>query len=236
MSECKMFPWSAIFSLEPKVPGQRTSEELVTNTLMLELGAMVKRTERIRLERACEGRRRHRSNICNSTAAAADYSWLASTPNPQPYQLTPNDLLELQDLCAKVPPAQCGPVIARFRRLVSQMEPEVYELPRLFRSALRDCLEEITGEGGVQNNMLMKQQRSKSLSFVTFRSKFRSGYFSMRSGLRGSRSDLQQVDWLDEDQEDDQEEREKEAIRARVRTRRSRSMPEIAPLEQSAQG
>lgn len=106
-----MFPWSAVFSLEPKVPGQRSTEELVTNTLMLELGAMVKRTERIRLERATEGRRRRRSS-----STTADYSWLASTPTPQPYELTPNDLLELQDLCAKIPPAQCGPLIVRWER------------------------------------------------------------------------------------------------------------------------
>lgn len=120
------------------------------------------------------------------------------------------------------------------------MEPEVYEVPRLFRSALHDCLEELTrGEEGVQQNMLMKQQRSKSLSFVTFRSKFRTGYFSMGSRPRGSRADLQQqVDWSDEEreEEDDGEEQEEEAIRARARKGRSRSMPDIAPLEQSAEG
>lgn len=104
----KMFPWSAVFSLEPKVPGQRSTEELVTNTLMLELGAMVKRTERIRLERATEGRRRRRSS-----SSTADYSWLANNPIPQPYELTPNDLLELQDLCTKIPPVKCGPLIVR---------------------------------------------------------------------------------------------------------------------------
>lgn len=103
-----MFPWSAVFSLEPKVPGQRTAEELVTNTLMLELGAMVKRTERIRLEREAEGRRRRRSS-----SSTVDYSWLASNPTPQPYELTPNDLLELQDLCVKIPPVKCGPLIVR---------------------------------------------------------------------------------------------------------------------------
>ncbi|XP_061541279.1 RD3 domain-containing protein [Phycodurus eques] len=233
-----MFPWSAVFSLEPKVPGQRTSEELVTNTLMLELGAMVKRTERIRLERAAEGQRRRRSSSCSSSSTA-NYSWLANAPNPQPYQLMPNDLLELQELCAKVPPSQCGPVIVRFRRLVSQMEPEVYEVPRLFRSVIRDCLEEMTG-GGVQHSMLMKQQRSKSLSFVTFRSKFRTGYFFGGSGPRGSRGDLeQQVDWSDEEgaeEDDDGGEGEEEAIRARIRKGRSRSMPDITPLEQSAHG
>ncbi|XP_061691789.1 RD3 domain-containing protein [Syngnathoides biaculeatus] len=235
-----MFPWSAVFSLEPKVPGQRTSEELVTNTLMLELGATVKRTERMRLERAAEGQRRRRSGSCSSSSAA-NYGWLANVPSQQPYQLTPNDLLELQELCAKVPPARCGPVIVRFRRLVSQMEPEVYEVPRLFRSVLHDCLEEVTG-GAVEHNAPTKQQRSKSLSLVTFRSKFQTGYFFGGSGPRGSRGDLQQqVDWSDEegredDDDDDGREREEEAIRACVRKGRSRSMPEIAPLEQSAHG
>lgn len=103
-----MFPLSAVFSLKPKVPGQRSTEELVTNTLMLELGAMVKRTERIRLEQATEGRRRRRSS-----SSTADYSWLADKSTPQPYELMPNDLLELQNLCAKVPPVKCGPLIVR---------------------------------------------------------------------------------------------------------------------------
>ncbi|XP_030251611.1 protein RD3 [Sparus aurata] len=220
----KMFPWSAVFSLEPKVPGQRSTEELVTNTLMLELGAMVKRTERIRLERATEGRRRRRSS-----STTADYSWLASTPTPQPYELTPNDLLELQDLCAKIPPAQCGPLIVRFRRVVSQMEPEVHEVPRLFRSVLNDFVDESNAPEEVQETF-EKQQRSKSLSFDTFRSKFRTGQF-FRGSLRGSRGNLQQdLDWSDEEDA----EAEEEAMKARARKGRSRSMPEISPMEQSA--
>ncbi|XP_070818851.1 protein RD3 [Chaetodon trifascialis] len=224
----KMFPWSAVFSLEPKVPGQRSTEELVTNTLMLELGAMVKRTERIRLERATEGRRRRRSS-----SSAADYSWLANTPTPQPYELTPNDLLELQDLCGKIPPAQCGPLIVRFRRLVSQMEPEVHEVPRLFRSVLHDFVDEMNGNEEVQDTVYEKQQRSKSLSFDTFRTKFRTGQFFKGGGTRGSRGNLQQeVDWSDEEDEEGEE----EAIKARARKGRSRSMPEISPMEQSAHG
>ncbi|XP_068182277.1 RD3 domain-containing protein [Antennarius striatus] len=221
-----MFPWSAVFSLEPKVPGQRTTEELVTNTLMLELGAMVKRTERIRLERATEGRRRRRSS-----SSTVDYSWLASVPTPQPYELTPNDLLQLQDLCAKIPPAQCGPLIVRFRRLVSQMEPDVHEVPRLFRSVLHDCVDEMNGNEEVQDTVFEKQQRSKSLSFDTFRTKFRSGQLFKAGGMRGSRGNLQQeVDWSDEDDGEEEE----EAIKARARKGRSRSMPEISPIEQSA--
>lgn len=102
-----MFPWSAVFSLEPKVPGQRTAEELVINTLMLELGAMVKRTERVRLERNTMASRR------KSSSSSVDYSWLASVPVKAPFELTPGDVLELQELCAKIPPGNCGPAISR---------------------------------------------------------------------------------------------------------------------------
>ncbi|CAL8264235.1 unnamed protein product [Lota lota] len=235
-----MFPWSAVFSLEPKVPGRRSSEELVTNTLMLELGAMVKRAERIRLERATEGRRRRRS----SSSSTADYSWLATAPTPAPYELTPSDLLELQELCAKIPPPQCGPLIARFRRLVLQMEPEVQEVARLFRTVLRDCVEEQAGEDApdAQAPIFEKQHRSKSLSFVHFRSRFRTGHLFRGGALGGSRGNLEQsMEWSDEEEEEPMEEDigrvEDTRLRAQAaRKSRSRSMPEISPIEQSVRG
>ncbi|CAL8356764.1 unnamed protein product [Merluccius merluccius] len=234
-----MFPWSAVFSLEPKVPGRRSSEELVTNTLMLELGAMVKRTKRIHLERATECRRRR-----SSSSSAADYSWLATAPSPAPYELTPGDLLELQELCAKIPPSQCGPLIVRFRQLVFQMEPEVQEVARLFRTVLRDCVEEQAGEDAsdAQAHVFEKQHRSKSLSFVSFRSRFRTGHFFKGSAVGGSRGNLEQpMEWSDEEEEEEMEEdigaKEDARLRARAaRKGRSRSMPEISPVEQSVHG
>ncbi|XP_028815951.1 protein RD3-like [Denticeps clupeoides] len=217
-----MFPWSAVFSLEPKVPGQRTSEELVTNTLMLELGAMVKRTERIRLERATEVRRRRGS---------ADYSWLAGPPAKMSYELTPGDVLELQDLCAKIPPAMCGPAIVRFRKMVTEFEPEVHEVPRLFRTVLRNCLDELEGEDEIRSRAnRWDKQRSQSLSFVTFRSRFRSAKAGGR-GLGGSRSNLPEEAWLDEEED----EPEKVAEMRGSKRGRSRSMPEITPIEQRVQ-
>ncbi|XP_042626612.1 protein RD3-like isoform X1 [Cyprinus carpio] len=220
-----MFPWSVVFSLEPKVPGQRTPEELVTNTLMLELGAMVKRTERIRLEKAAATRRRRSSS-------SADYSWLAGPQPHVPYELTPGDVLELQDLCAQVPPQQCGPVIVRFRKLVSEFEPEVQEVPKLFRGVLRNCLDELQGDAELQDRAnRWEKQRSKSLSFVTFRSKFRT-LNRGKGSFGGSRNNLQEENtWSDEDEE--AAEQEKTAMR--TRKGRSLSMPEITPLEQEAQ-
>ncbi|CAL8301894.1 unnamed protein product [Arctogadus glacialis] len=233
-----MFPWSAVFSLEPKVPGRRSSEELVTNTLMLELGAIVKRTERIRLERASEGRRRR-----SSASSTANYSWLATAPAPPPYELTPGDLLELQELCSKVLPSQCGPLIVRFRRLVSQMEPEVQEVARLFRTVLRDCVEEQAGEdtSDAHAPIFEKQHRSKSLSFVHFRSRFRTGPLFRGGAMGGSRGNLEQsMEWSDEEEEPMEEDigRVEDArLRARAaRKSRSRSMPEISPVEQGVHG
>ncbi|XP_060782961.1 RD3 domain-containing protein [Neoarius graeffei] len=222
-----MFPWSAMFSLEPKVPGQRTPEELVTNTLMLELGAMVKRTERICLERASEVRR------CRRSSSSPDYSWLAGSQPHVPYELTPGDVLDLQELCARIPPPQCGPVIVRFRNLVSEIEPEVHEVPQLFRSVLRACLDEEQADEELQlRTARWEKRRSKSLSFVTFRSKFRALSRGMGS-FSGSRGNLQEENtWSEEEEEGAAEQVTSGA--PWPRRGRSHSMPEIIPTESSA--
>lgn len=110
------------------------------------------------------------------------------------------------------------------------MEPDVHEVPRLFRSVLRDCMDEMNANEEVKENAFEKQQRSKSLSFDTFRTRFRSGLLFKGGAKMGSRGNLQQeVEWSDE------EDGEEEAIKARARKGRSKSMPEIGPIEQSAQ-
>lgn len=100
-----MFPWSATFTLEPQRPSQRSPAEMVTHTLMQELASLLKRTERLCLERASKIRRR---------SSCVDYSWLAVTQQKPSYEITPGKLLELQELCLKIPPSQCGPVILRW--------------------------------------------------------------------------------------------------------------------------
>lgn len=110
------------------------------------------------------------------------------------------------------------------------MEPDVHEVPRLFRSVLRDCMDEMNANEEVKESVFEKQQRSKSLSFDTFRTRFRSGLLFKGGGKMGSRGNLQQeVEWSD-----DEDGEEEEAIKARARKGRSKSMPEIGPIEQSA--
>ena len=112
------------------------------------------------------------------------------------------------------------------------MEPEVHEVPRLFRSVLNEFVDEANTNEDAQDTIVEKQHRSKSLSFDVFRTKLRAGQLFKGAGLRGSRGNLQQeLDWSDEDGERDEE----EVIKARARKGRSRSMPEIGPVEQSAQ-
>lgn len=111
------------------------------------------------------------------------------------------------------------------------MEPEVHEVARLFRTVLHECVDEMNGNEDIKDTVIEKQQRSKSLSFDTFRTKFCTGLLFKGGGMRGSRGNLQQeLDWSDEEDG----EVEEEAIKARARKGRSRSMPEISPVEHSA--
>lgn len=104
LSSIQMFPWSASFTLEPQRPSQRSPAEMVTHTLMQELSCLLKHTERLCQERAAKIRRR---------SSSVDYSWLAAAQQKPSYQIIPRELLELQELCLKIPPSQCGPVILR---------------------------------------------------------------------------------------------------------------------------
>ena len=122
----------------------------------------------------------------------------------------------------------------RFRKLVTEVEPDVQEVPRLFRSVLMNCLDEMESNAELEARASRwDNQRSKSLSFVTFRSRFRStrGFGSL---LGGSRSNLQEQAWMDEEEEEEQV-AEKVAVEKRSRRGRSMSMPEIRPLGQRVQ-
>lgn len=120
----------------------------------------------------------------------------------------------------------------RFRKLVSEFEAEVQDVPKLFRSVLRNCLDELQGDAELQSRVdRWEKQRSKSLSFVTFRSKFRT-LNRGKGSFGGSRNNLQEENtWSDEEEEA----AEQVTTAMRARKGRSLSMPEITPLEQAAQ-
>lgn len=125
-------------------------------------------------------------------------------------------------------------IMLRFRKLVTEYEPEVQEVPQLFRSVLRACLDEARGDAELQaQNGRCDKARSKSLSFVTFRSKMRTVNRG-RGSFGGSRGNLQEEpDWSDEEEEE--ADAGHAGTVARPRRGRSQSMPEIIPIEQAAQ-
>ncbi|XP_075043727.1 protein RD3-like [Mixophyes fleayi] len=138
----------------------RSSADLVTETLMLELGSHLKRAEKQQRERLIEYRR---------VKSGVDYTWLASVPR-QGYQISPGDQLELRDICSKISPSQCGPVILRFRRLMLEFEPDGAEIPRLFRSVLQDFVaQEEEQRRKKQDGPWEKRRRAKSLATFSFK-------------------------------------------------------------------
>ncbi|GCB86069.1 hypothetical protein scyTo_0026701 [Scyliorhinus torazame] len=99
-----MFDWNDRCS----VLTPRTEEELVTNTLTLELSAQLKRAEKMQRERLAE---------CKRLKQGVDYSWLMAQPK-HGFVIPQGEQLELQGLCAKVKPSQCGPFILRYRPVI----------------------------------------------------------------------------------------------------------------------
>ncbi|KAK2872784.1 hypothetical protein Q8A67_022681 [Cirrhinus molitorella] len=205
-----MFLWSSVFSKEPQVPGQRSPEELVTNMLMLELGYLLKRTERLRQERATENRRR---------SSSVDYSWLAAPPQKSAYEIPAGEILELQDLCTKVSPSQCGPLILRLRKVMTEVEPEVTEVSRLFRSVLCNFLDEVEEGEDRERELKARANRSKSMSVINLRSHLHITPLWRR--VAASRDTEEQAG---EDEDEDNIHR----------NRRIRSMPDISVVEERA--
>lgn len=81
----------------------------------------------------------------------------------------------------------------------------------------------------MQDTLFEKHLCSKSLSFLTFCSKFCAGHLFKGSVVGGSGGNLQQVEGSDEEDGEGEE----EAIKVRTRRGRGRCMPEISPMEQS---
>ncbi|XP_075426182.1 protein RD3-like [Ascaphus truei] len=151
-------------------PAPRSSTELVTETLMLELASHLKRSQRQQRERLIE---------CKRFKSGVDYTWLASTPQ-QSFELNPEDQLELMNTCSKISPSQCGPIILRFRRLMLELEPESAEIPRLFRSVLHDFLAQEEEQFRKQRDTRWeKRRRAKSLAAFSFKQCLRINPFQL---------------------------------------------------------
>ncbi|TRY86328.1 hypothetical protein DNTS_016132 [Danionella cerebrum] len=165
--------WNEPYHRSPR----REPCEVVTDTLMLELGWQMKEAERVQRQRDCEYRR---------ITSGVDYSWLMSTPRTS-YDISQGERLGLEEMCAKVPPSHCGSIIQRFRQVLLENDPEVQEVSGLFRSVLVEILQRVQDE---QESQRLSQQwntrRALSLSLMSFRSRVRINPFGSTLGLKNS--------------------------------------------------
>ncbi|KAM4772276.1 protein RD3 [Rhinophrynus dorsalis] len=143
---------------------QRTPNDMVVDTLMMELSWQMKQAEK---------QQRERENEYRKIKTGVDYSWLVSYPKHS-YDISPGERLQLEDACSKIHPSYCGPVILRFRQLITEYDPDVQEVPRLFRSVLQEAAEKMKEEDDARK--LARQwntKRAMSLSLTTFKSRAR---------------------------------------------------------------
>nr|XP_033795367.1 protein RD3 [Geotrypetes seraphini]XP_033795368.1 protein RD3 [Geotrypetes seraphini] len=160
MSLGSWFRWS-----EPHCRlSQKNPMDMVTETLMTELSWQMKQAEK---------QQREKENEYRKIKTGVDYSWLVSYPKHS-YEINPGDRSQLEDSCSKIPPSHCGSIILRFRKLLVEYEPEVQEIPQLFRTVLQETTEILKEEEEAKK--LTRQwntKRAVSLSLTSFKSRAR---------------------------------------------------------------
>ncbi|KAG8443725.1 hypothetical protein GDO86_009047 [Hymenochirus boettgeri] len=154
------FRWSeSQLRLPPKNPS-----DMVVDTLMMELTWQTKQAEK---------QQRDKENEYRKIKTGVDYSWLVNYPKHS-FEISPGERLELEEACSKIQPTFCGPVILRFRQLVEEYDPDVQEVPRLFRSVLQEATEKMKEEEEAKNlSRQWNRKRTMSMSLSNFKSRAR---------------------------------------------------------------
>jgi hypothetical protein len=71
---------------------------------------------------------------------SVDYSWLAVKPNYKSYKIPQAERMEMDELCTKVKPDECGRIINVFRDALSLATP-IEEVPRLLRASILQVID-----------------------------------------------------------------------------------------------
>ncbi|XP_062589498.1 protein RD3-like, partial [Saccostrea cucullata] len=111
------------FMSEGHRPPEKDSKVVVIDTIIHELEYHIKELERISHEKEVDDRRRN---------TGVDYSWLMST-TPKGFEIPQLQRLELEELCYKVKPDECGRILSLFRDALFN-DPLPSHLPRIMRS------------------------------------------------------------------------------------------------------
>lgn len=133
--------------------------------------------------------------------------------------LNSNQTQNLFNLGQKKLDSMCFHVLFRLRKVVTEVEPDVTEVSRLFRSVLCNYLDEVE-ERTARETPKARINRSKSMSVINLRARLRINplWSRVRAGRDGE--DLPEEDEEDEDNIQ--------------RNRRIRSMPDISLVEERA--
>lgn len=113
-------------------PSQKSDKIMVCESLLMELDFQMQETEAAIRERELEERRQRNGGV--------DYSWLVSD-HPKPYEMPQLERLELEELCMKVKPEECGRVISSFRESIACQERPVSEIPRVLKAVIHPIIE-----------------------------------------------------------------------------------------------
>ena len=112
-------------------PPEKSESVLVTESLLMELDYQMREAE----ERMKQVKQDHKRKI----SGGVDYGWLCMT-REKPFEMAQLERLELEELCKKIKPDECGRVILMFRDALVR-EPEVHEVPRILRAVICQVLD-----------------------------------------------------------------------------------------------
>jgi len=120
-------PWTG----DSQRPPEKDEHMVIVDSLMLELEFHIREQEQIIREREQEERRRQ---------TGVDYSWLVTAP-VKLFQVPQLEKLELEDLCYKLKPTECGRVISLFRDSILN-EPKVADIPKILKACIHQVLDQ----------------------------------------------------------------------------------------------
>ncbi|XP_048741575.1 protein RD3-like [Ostrea edulis] len=112
-------------------PPEKDSKVVVVDTIMHELEYHIKELERVAYEKEVDDRRRH---------TGVDYSWLIST-GPKGFEIPQLQRLELEEICYKIKPEECGRILSLFRDALFN-DPLPSHLPQIMRSCIIQVIEQ----------------------------------------------------------------------------------------------
>ncbi|KAH3880899.1 protein RD3-like [Dreissena polymorpha] len=120
-------PWAGGESVKPP---EKDEHMMIKDSILLELEYHIREQEQLLRARRHQEQRRE---------TGVDYSWLVTTPVRQ-YEMSHLERLELEDLCYKLQPSECGKVIAQLRDAMLN-EPVISDIPKILKACIKQVIE-----------------------------------------------------------------------------------------------